>query len=184
VSLGVGVGIVASSRLVRDSIVDALTVRPQLAPQVQVRVEAALTPRYDVAGDVSVSRSSLMAIGTGESTRITTLTLWSPGVTLRARATSWLGAEARLGVLIYDPGATEGTLFADGSPVTPQVGVGLRAERALGAALAGTLHMRYDVHRFTTNSLKARGFTGETLVHRVAVGVTLYRKLSHAPPPE
>jgi len=184
VSLGLGIAGVASSRLVTDSIVNAIAVRPQIAPQVSLRVETPLSGRYHLSGDVAVSHSNLVAYGPTSSSTVTSLTLWSPGVTLRAAATPWLGAEARLGALIYDPGATAGTLFADGAPVTPQLGLGLRAERALGGALAATLHVRYDVHRFTTNSLKARGFTGETIVHRVALGVTLSRRLGRAPAPE
>lgn len=184
VSLGLGIGVVASTRLVTDSIVEAIAVRPRIAPQVQLRIETALSGRYHLAGDLFVSRSPLMAHGPSASTRITSLTVWSPGVALRAAATPWLGAEARLGILIYDPGDTEGTLFADGAPVTPQLGLALLAERAFGTTLAGTLQLRYDVHRFTTTSLKTRGFTGETIVHRIAVGVALYRRMGRAPAPE
>jgi hypothetical protein len=183
-SLGLGVGAVASSRLVTDSIVEAIAVRPQIAPQLSFRIETVLSARYHVAGELTVSHSSLMAHGATGSTRVTSLTLWSPGVVLRAVATPWLGAEASVGALIYDPGDTQGTFFADGAPVTPQFGLGLRAERALGHALAGTLHLRYDLHRFSTNALRARGFTGETIVHRIALGIALYRRMGRAPPQE
>lgn len=180
-SLGLGIGAVASSNLVTDSIVETIAVRPQVAPQLDLRVEKTLSARYRLAGDLAVSRSTVEAHGPSSSSEITSLTLWSPGIGLVAAATSWLGAEARLGALIYDPGATEGTLFADGAPVTPVLGLGLRAERALSGTLTGALHIRYDVHRFTTDALKARGFTGETVVHRIAFGITLYRRMSRAP---
>jgi len=183
VSVGIGLAGVASTSIVTDSIVEPVAVRPQIAPQVTLRVETLLDGPYRLAVDLAVSRSNLVAHGPAESTKVTGLTLWSPGVSLRTAATPWLGAEARLGMLIYDPGDTQGTLFADGAPVTPQVGVGLHAERALSDALTASLHMRYDVHRFTTTSLKAHGFTGETLVHRIAVGVTLYRRLGRGSTP-
>lgn len=181
VTIGLGLGGVASTHLVRDSIVETIAVRPQVAPQVTVRVEAPLAGRYRLSGDLAVSHSNVMAHGSGASTKVTGLTLWSPGVSLRAAAAPWLGAEARIGILIYDPGDTGGTLFADGAPVTPQIGLGLHAERALGGALAASLDLRYDVHRFTTSSLRARGFTGGTVVHRVALGLTLYRRLGRVP---
>lgn len=180
-SLGIGIGAVGSSNLVTDSIVEAIAVRPQVAPQLDFRIEKVLSARYRVAGDLSLSRSDVKAEGASSSSEITSLTLWSPGIGLVAAATPWLGAEARLGALIYDPGDTDGTLFADGAPVTPVLGLGLRAEHALTSTLTGALHVRYDVHRFTTDALKARGFTGETVVHRIAVGVTLHRRMGSAP---
>ena len=181
VSLGIGVGAAASSNLVTDSIVEAIAVRPQVAPRLVIRVETPLSGRYHVAGEVSVSRSNLMTHAKTESTKVTSLTLWSPCVALRAAATPWLGVEARLGALVYDPGETDGTLFGDGAPVLPTLGLGVRAERALGDRLVGSLQLHYDLHRFTTNTLATRGFTGETIVHRVALGVTLYRRLGRAP---
>jgi len=172
---------VASSNLVTDSIVEAIEVRPQIAPQLELRIHKPLSARYRLAGDLSVSRSSVKAYGVTSSSTITSLTLWSPGVALAAAATPWLGVEARLGALIYDPGDTDGTLFADGAPVTPVLGLALHAEHALSGALTGALHVRYDVHRFTTDALKTRGFTGETVVHRIAFGITLHRRLGRAP---
>lgn len=180
VSVGIGVGAVASSNLVKDSIVEAIAVRPRIAPQLALRVEGPLAGRYRLAGELSVSHSSLMAHG-DTSTRVTGLTLWAPVIAIEAAVTPWLGAEARLGALLYQPGERQGTLFSDGAPVTPTLGVGLRAERALTGGISGSLHVRYDLHRFTTTRLKARGFTGETAVHRVAVGVAFHRRFGRAP---
>jgi hypothetical protein len=179
ISLGVGVGAVGSSNLVADSIVEPLAVRPRIAPQLAVCVATALSARYRVAAELAVSRSGLMAHG-DTSTRITGLTLWAPTVGLEAAATPWLGVEARIGALIYDPGDTQGTLFSQGAPVTPLVGIGLRTGRGLGGGIVGSLHLRYDVHRFTTSQLQARGFSGQTVVHRVALTASLHRSLGRA----
>jgi hypothetical protein len=181
--VGLGLGVVGSSNLVRDSIVEGITVRPQPAPQVGLRIETPLGGRYRVAGELSVSHSSLMARGSATSTKITGLTLWAPTVALQAAATPWLVGEARLGALIYDPSETESTLFSDGAPVTAVLGFGITAARGLGTRLTGTLQLRYDLHRFTTNALKGRGFAGETVVHRIALGITLYRRFGADPAP-
>ena len=183
VSVGVGLGVVGSSNLVRDSIVEVVSVRPQAAPQIGLRIETPLGGRYRVAGELSVSHSSLMARGEATSTKITGLTLWAPAVVLQAAVTPWLAGEARLGALIYAPSETESTLFSDGAPVTPVLGLGITAARALGDRLTGTLQLRYDLHRFTTNALKSRGFTGETVVHRIALGITLFRRFGADPIP-
>lgn len=182
VSVGIGVGAVASSNLVKDSILEAIAVRPRIAPQLAIRVESPLSPRYRLAGEMSVSHSTLMAHA-DSSTPVTGLTLWAPVVAIEAAVTSWLGAEARLGALLYQPGQRDGTLFSDGAPVTPTLGVGLRAERGLTRGIRGSLQVRYDLHRFTTNRLKARGFTGETVVHRIAVSVAFHRSFGRAASP-
>lgn len=179
--MGLALGAVGSSNIVSDSIVETIAVRPRIAPQLGIRIETPLSGRYRLAGEMSVSHSSLMAYGDTVN-RVTGLTLWAPTVAIEAAATSWLGAEARLGALIYDPGETDGTLFGDGAPVTPTLGLGLRAERALGSGIVGSLQLRYDLHRFTTNALKARGFTGETVVHRVALSIAFHRSFGRAPP--
>jgi hypothetical protein len=130
---------------------------------------------------VAVSHSDLVSHGDTGATTVTALTLWSPSVGLRAAATSWLVVEARLGAHIYDPGQTTGTLFSEGAPVEPMLGLGLSAERTLGKGFAAILGAQYDAHGFSTTALQSRGFTGKTIVHRVGLSVTLVRQFSHAP---
>ena len=66
------------------------------------------------------------------------------------------------------------------APITPTIGLGLGAERGVGRGMHGSLQLRYDLHRFNTNALKARGFTGETVVHRVALSIALHRTFGRA----
>jgi len=182
VSVGLRIGAVGSSNLVRDSVVETLEVRPQVAPQLGLRISFPAGTRYVFGGDIAVSRSDLQARGDTASTTVTTLTQWAPGAFLRAALLPWLGAEARIGALIYDPGETVGTLFADGAPVEPLLGLGVTMERALGSRLVAAVIVQYDVHRFTTTSLRARGFSGQTTVHRLAIGLSLSREFGHAAP--
>jgi len=180
--VGVRLGAIGSSRLVRDSIVDPIAVRPALAPPLGLRAGTALRGRYGVAADLSVSRSDLQNQGDTSTSTITALTVWSPSVALTMNATGWLGLEARLGAIIYDPEETAGTLFSDGSPVTAALGLGVIAQRALGRQWGGSVALQYDAHRFTTNALQTRGFTGETVVHRLAMSVMLFRRFGDAAP--
>jgi hypothetical protein len=180
VTVGLRAGAVASGPLVRDSIVEALTIRPDVAPLVALRIGTPLRGRYGVSAELAVSRSDLVSHGDTSEQKITSLTLWSPSLGLQVAATRWLVAEARLGALIYDPGETAATLFSEGSPVDAVLGVGLLAERAIGSRFVAGLGVQYDVHRFTTTALRTRGFSGETAVHRVAVSVTLSRRFVRA----
>jgi len=162
--------------------VEALEVRPAVAPQLGIRASLPIGGRYALGVGLSVSHSNLRATDDTATSTVTTLTMWSPSVFLRADILPWLGAEAHLGLQIYDPGETVGTLFSQGAPVEPSLGLGLAMERALGHRLTASLFVQYDAHRFTTTALGARGFTGATVVHRVAVGLSLRREFGHAKP--
>jgi hypothetical protein len=129
-----------------------------------------------LTGDLEVSRSDLQSTGDTAATTITGLTVWAPTVALGTPLTPWLRAEARVGALFYAPSDRAGNLFSDGAPVEPALGIGLFVERALGRWLRGALHARYDIHRFTTATLEARGFDGKTVVHRVGISVSLSRR--------
>lgn len=180
-AIGVRFGVVGSSSLVRDSIVSSITVRPEIAPFAGLRVDRPLSERVGVAGELTVSRSDLTS-RSDTTTTITALTVWAPAVALRASASRWLTAEARLGAVIYRPSARAGTLFSDGAPLTPFIGLGVTAQRSLGKWIAA-LVLHYDLHRFTTTTLQNRGFVGETVVHRVGAGLSFSRRLgSHATP--
>lgn len=121
-------------------------------------------------------------MGDTSAATITSLTVWAPSVVLRAPVRPWLAVEGRVGALLYDPGDPEGTLFSDGAPVAPMLGLGLALERPLGARYRAALFVEYDVHRFSTTALEARGFTGATIVHRLGVGLSVAREFGHAEP--
>ena len=182
VQVGLRMGAVGSTEIVRDSVVEPIEVRPQVAPQIGLAASFLWRDRLRIGATFAVSRSDLQAISDSATTSVTRLTLWAPGVFLRVGALPWLTAEARLGAVVYDPSETEGTLFSEGAPIEPYLGVGVAVERALGNRLAASLFAQYDAHRFTTAALDDRGFTGKTLVHRIALGLSLSREFGHATP--
>jgi hypothetical protein len=181
-AVGLRVGVVGSSNLVRDSIVEAFAVRPQVAPMLGLRVTMPVGDRYVVGGQVAVSRSSLRTVADTAARTVTTITVWAPSVVVRTSLRPWLAAEARLGLLLYDAAEPQGTLFSDGAPVAPMLGVGVALERPLGTRYRAALFLDYDAHRFTTTVLRARGFTGATIVHRLSVGLSLTREFGRATP--
>jgi hypothetical protein len=172
--VGVQVGLVVSSNLVSDSIVDRFSVRANPALALGVTGETRLD-RYRLGAALTVSRSDLIGRGPQGAFTVTRLTTWHPSVYLRQPLRPWLSGEARLGLVIYSPSVRAGTLFRDGTPVQPAVGLGLRVERRLGRALALGFAGHYDLHRFSTPRLRAEGFTGQTYVHRVIALFSLRR---------
>ena len=176
--VGVQVGLVVSSNLVSDSIVDRFSVRANPALALGVTGETRLDG-YTLGAAVTVSRSDVIGREPRAEFPVTRLTIWHPVVYLRQPLRPWLSGEARLGLIIFSPSVRAGTLFRDGAPVQPAFGVGLRLERRLGRAFALGVAGQYDVHRFSTPQLRAQGYTGQTYVHRISTFLSLRRLPAH-----
>jgi hypothetical protein len=177
VTFGARVGAVWSSNLVRDSIVTAVTTRPNIGPLIALRVELPVRTRYRLAGEFAASRSSLVAHSSDGNVSVTGLTVLAPALALRVPAKPWLTGEARVGAVLYAPSRKSGTLFSAGAPIKPSLGVGLAADRPLGRSWVLAIALQYDVHKFTTTALRAQGFRDASVVHRIA----LMLALSHRP---
>jgi hypothetical protein len=167
-------GVVASTALVRDSFVEAFPVRANPALVAGLSAEAHVD-RYRVGVSLNVSRSDLMRRESISTSPVTRLTIWHPAVYLRQPLRPWLSGEARLGLVIYHPSVRSGTLFRNGAPVQPALGVGLRVERRVGRGVAVGIAGQYDLHRFSTPALRTEGFTGDTFVHRVTFSLGVRR---------
>jgi hypothetical protein len=84
---------------------------------------------------------------------------------------------ARAGAIIYRADRTASNLFRDGSPPMPLLGFGGTLDRELGNGLRLTFDLGYDVHRFSTPSLRDAGFRGDRTVHRVGLSIGLSREM-------
>ena len=174
VQLGLRAGVIAGSNLLTDSIVEPLQVRPNPAAYVGITVDTRLDRRHRVGLAVLVSRSDVVRREAGEEAPVTTLTVWHPAATVR-RDLGVAQLEASLGVLVYNPRTELGTIFQDGAPVHPVVGLGVTLAQRIGGRLAAGLELRYDLHRFSTAALSAADFSGRTTVHRIAIGASIRR---------
>ncbi len=170
-----GAGAVTSTKLARDSIVEAFSVGPAVAPVLDLAVETVLNPRYRLAVTVQWARSDLERRATGPDARVLSLTVWSGGLALRRRIVGGATVEATMGVIKYAASAAEraATLFRDDAPLLPTVGLGARVERGLGSRLTLGLRAGYALHRFSTQALRSDGFNGDRTVHRLSLSVSL-----------
>jgi hypothetical protein len=175
VRAGVQLGIVAGSDLLRDSIVNSITLRPNTALFAGFKLDTEIDAHFRVGATVRVSRSEVVSQSPGDTNNIATLTVWHPGATLSRQLSRWIAAEASVGALIYRPDRRTGTIFSEGAPIEPVVGLALSGTRRLGRAALISLDLGYDAHRFSTQRLKTVGFTGKTTVHRVSLSITLRR---------
>lgn len=166
------VGATASSILVRDSIVQPFTVAPGVAPTLGLSVGTRLDDRYSVVIEARWARSTLAR--SDAALDVLPLTVWSAAVALRRDVTREAHLRATAGAVRYAPAATgrEATLFRDDAPLLPAVGLGAGLARPVGPAHLG-VDVAYTAHRFTTRALRADGFSGQRLVHRVTFSVSV-----------
>jgi hypothetical protein len=169
-------GALLGTPLVRDSIVQAFTIVPSIAPTVAVAAGTQLSDLYSLALSVRWARSDLVRREAGQTTAVLPLTVWSGSIALRRQVTQWATVEAEVGGIKYATGGMrDGTLFQDDAPLLPAVGVSARADRGIGSGWTLGIETHYDFHRFTTQALRAGGLTGHRSVHRVAATLVVRR---------
>jgi len=110
----------------------------------------------------------------GSSEEVVPLTVWSPTVGLTRRL-GGTHVRASIGAVVYHPDHSDGNLFSEGAPILPLLGLGVGIEREMINSMRYALELGYDAHRFTTTTLRNNGFSGEQLVHRLSLSVSLSR---------
>ncbi len=165
-------GAIVWSDLVSDSIVAPLTVRPNVSPTVAVAAHGELGKSGHLRVRIAVSRGDLNVTERGSSVTVTTLTTWHPSIDLSQRLLGANEIHLNIGVLFFAPGDATGTLFSEGSPALPTAGIGLSRPLPLGG-MPISLEANVDFHRFSTNSLRSAGFSGERTVGRVWLGISV-----------
>jgi|SRR5881628_662821 len=171
-SLRPSLGLRYTSTMVRDTIVEPLTVRPALAPTLALTVTTPLERGWAGQATLDFSTSGLQrhdADGTtADLGRVSTLA-FSVGV--RRGVAPGLSAAAGAGGLKYFPANHTG-IFRQGAGSIAGLGV-VTVEYAPAAAARYGLaaQVRYDVHRFITPALQREGFDSPRTVHRVALAV-------------
>jgi hypothetical protein len=174
--------VLAASDIVRDSIVERITLGQNAAGMVTVTVDEALDRRTRLGLSFSVLRADLMRqFDTAQATTLTRVTMLNPAVVL-TRALSVNFAVSVKGLLIaYRPRTTSGTPFQDDKPLRPGAGVGLHLMKPVGSRVTIGADLSYDVHGFTTRALRGDGID-QRLVHRVSIGAAIRRSYGQVEP--
>lgn len=174
---GVRAGGALMSTLVRDSIVEPLTVRPAPAPSLGFWIEARLDAHYSAALSLTTTWSGLRRHEPGVTDEIVPLTTWIPAVSLSRTVYRGFAVYGRAGAIIYRADRTAANLFREGAPPAPLLGLGVSWSRPLASSFDLRLNLEYDAHRFSTPALRTAGFRGERMVHRVGLSVGVSRGL-------
>ncbi len=167
---GFRAGLVTSSDLVEDVIVTPITVAPNTAPMLAFSLEFGVGRGFRFGGEIAYSRSDLETEMDGQNVTLTSLRVWSPAVKLRRELVKGLSVWGTAGAIIYDPEDDTG-IFALNNPTEAKAGLGVTLERNLLSHILWTFDATWDVHRFSTDVLRAQGFNGKRTVHRFGLGI-------------
>ena len=170
------VGAVGASNLLRDFVVNEITVRQSIAPMIALGAALPIgSLGYRVGLESTLASGKFHSSESGSDTdlgtvRTATLLLGLEGPIVQAFR--W---HAGVGGIKYWPADEEG-IFREGGRTRFLAGAGLSYRRPVLPTWDLMTTLSYDFHRFTTGELETRGFGQTQGVSRVALSVGLSRR--------
>ena len=167
-------GAVGASDLLRDRIINAITVRQSIAPMIVLGGSLPVGPRgYRVGLEATLASGKFHSTETGVDTDLGRIRTTSLLLGLEGPVGHDFRWRLGLGGLRYWP-SDEG-IFLSGGTTRFLAGTGVDYRRAVLAKWDLMTSLRYDFHRFTTDALESRGFSQTQGVSRVSLSVGLCR---------
>jgi hypothetical protein len=168
-------GAVGASNLLRDVIVDEITVRQSIAPMLAIGASLPIGPRAYRAGlEATLASGKFHSSESGSDTDLGTLRTATIQLGLEGPLYREFRWRAGLGGIQYWPADDVG-IFQAGGTTRFLAGAGIDYRRPVLPKWDLMSSLRYDFHRFTTDQLKRRGFSQTQGVSRVSLSVGLSR---------
>jgi hypothetical protein len=167
-------GVTFATNLVTDNIVQDIVTQQSLAPTLAFGVSFPIAPGYTAGLETALSSSGYHSteadLDTDLGTLVTGSVLFNLEGPIRHRA-SW---RAGVGLISYLPSDDSG-IFLSGGTTRFLAGAGFDYRPPLLTHWDLMVSLRYDFHRFSTDQLDARGFTGSQGVQRISLSLGLAR---------
>lgn len=167
-------GLTFATDLTRDAIIQEIKVRQSLAPTLVLGASLAFAPTYRAGLEATLSSSGYHSTELGVESDLGTLRTGSILLNLEGPVATKVNWRAGLGLINYWPADQQG-IFLRGGATRFLAGAGVDYRPRLMANWDLMFSLRYDFHRFTTDELSARGFSGSQGVQRVSASVGLAR---------
>ncbi|HXE57113.1 MAG TPA: hypothetical protein VNK43_03870 [Gemmatimonadales bacterium] len=174
VDVHAALGATYATSLVEDRIFEDIEVRQAIAPTLFLGAGLPIGPRYRVGAEAALATGSYDAKAESGSTDLGTVRTAAITLGLTGTVVDRLHWRVGVGLLKYFP-ADETGIFRRGGPAPLLAGVGAEYRLPWRRGWQFVALARYDVHRFTTDELEARGFPRSRSIHRVALGLGLTR---------
>jgi hypothetical protein len=167
-------GLTFTTDLVRDVIFQEIRTRPALAPTLALGASLPIAPRYRVGLEASLTSAGFHSTSGSSETDLGTLRTGSLLLGLEGPVTGSMFWRAGVGLLGYWP-TEESGIFLQGGATRFLTGAGLDFRPRVMASWDLMISLRYDFHRFTTDELRARQFSGTQGVQRISASIGLAR---------
>lgn len=170
------VGAVGASRLLRDFVTQPITVRQSVAPVVGLGGSMPIGPGFRAGLEATLASGTFHSTELGVETDLGTLRTGSLTAFLEGPLYRGLRWHVGLGGINYWP-ADEAGIFGRGGTTRFLAGGGADYRRPIHPRWDLMASARYDYHRFSTEELRARGFSHAQAVGRVSLTVGVARGL-------
>ena len=167
-------GLTFATRLVTDDVIQEIHTKQSLAPTLVLGATLPIAPTYRAGLEAALTSSSYHSTEEGQDTDLGTLRTGSLLLGLEGPVQQRLSWRAGAGLIRYWP-ADDSGIFLRGGTTRFLAGAGLDYRPALMTSWDLMLSLRYDFHRFTTEELQARTFTGSQGVQRISASIGLAR---------
>jgi hypothetical protein len=167
-------GVTWSTKLMRDGLVQEIEVKPSLAPTVTLGASLPIAPTYRAGLEASFTSSGYHSTELDVQSDLGTLRTGSLLLNLEGPVAGQLFWRAGVGLIGYWPADDQG-IFLQGGAARFLAGAGVDYRPPLLRNWDLMFSLRYDFHRFTTDELQTRGFTGSQGVQRLSASVGLAR---------
>ena len=167
-------GVTFTTKLLKDDILQEIDVQQSLAPTLALGVSLPFTPHYSAGLEAMITSSGFHSSENGTDTDLGTLRTGSLMLGLEGPVWQRVRWRAGLGLLSYLPSEDRG-IFLQGGSTRFLVGAGLDYRYPVMSRWDLMVSLRYDFHRFTTDELVTRGFSGTQGVQRVSASIGLAR---------
>jgi len=171
-------GAIGASNLLRDVIVDEITVRQSIAPLLALGGSLPLGARgYRVGLEATIASGKFHSSESGTDTDLGTIRTGTVMLQLDGPLYRQFRWQAGLGGIQYWPKDKDG-IFQEGGKLRFLAGAGVNYVRPVLPKWDLMTSLRYDWHRFTTDELERRGFSQAQGVSRVSLSIGLGRSLT------
>ena len=171
------VGAVGATNLLRDVIVDEVTVRQSIAPMIALGASLPISTRgYRVGLEATLSSGKFHSSESGAGTDLGTLRTGTLLLNVEGPLYHEFRWREGLGAHQSWP-ADEDGLCRSGGTTRFLAGAGVDYRRPVLSQWDLMTSLRYDFHRFTTDELESRGFSQTQGVSRVSLSVGLSRSI-------
>jgi hypothetical protein len=169
-------GVTVSTKLLRDAVVpiQEVEVRQGLAPTLVLGASVPFAPTYRAGLEASLTTGSYHSDELAVESDLGTLRTGSVLLNLEGPVARLVNWRAGLGLISYWPADEQG-IFLRGGATRFLAGAGVDYRPRLMTNWDLMVSLRYDFHRFTTEELSARRFSGSQGVQRVSASVGLAR---------